>query len=210
MFDLRSILISIPGVIIAVTLHEYVKSLTAYKLGDKNIKSQGRLAPNPFKHMDVLGSLFMLFFSYGWANPVRLSPFAFTNRKKAMVIIFLMPFLANFIFGSLAAMALPFLIYYSQFTDISFDTLIILVEILRRIAVFNISFAFFNLVPIYPLDGNLLISGFSPMAAIKLAQTEKILQIVLAFAIILGLVATIFDPVTNLIMRQLTTAFNLF
>ena len=204
MFDLRSILISIPGVIIAVTLHEFVKSLTAFKLGDKNVKSQGRLAPNPLKHMDVLGSFFMLLFGYGWASPVRLNPFSYADRKKAMLIIFLMPFLANIVMGAAFAIGLGFLIQGTLLTGLSFETARTIVQILSRAAVFNISFAFFNLVPIYPLDGTNLVSSFSPMAGIKLAQSEKILQIILAFAIILGLAAMTFDPIVNFTLRALT------
>ncbi|MCL2397423.1 MAG: site-2 protease family protein [Defluviitaleaceae bacterium] len=203
MFDIYNILMSIPGVIIAVTVHEYIKSLTAYKLGDTGIKRQGRLMLNPLKHMDILGSVFMVLFGYGWANPARLTPFSYADRKKAMLIIFAMSFLVNIMLGML------FAVVYQIFTlnfgaGMSPDAAHFVSGVLWRAAVFNISFALFNLIPLYPLDGANVLNTFYPMVGVKIAQAEKFLQIILAFAIILNLVAIVFDPLVNAIMRVLT------
>jgi len=195
---------SIPGIIIAVTLHEYIKSLTAYKLGDTGIKNQGRLAFNPLKHMDILGSIFMLFFGYGWGNPVRFSPFSFTDRKKGMLIIFVMPFLFNILLGAVFFFAYRlFLTNLSLFTFLSHEALIIVAGILMRAAIFNISFAFFNLIPVYPLDGVHLVSAFAPMFGVKIAQREKILQILLAFFIIFGFADRVFGPLVRMTLGAL-------
>ena len=195
---------SIPGIIIAVTLHEYIKSLTAYKLGDTNLRNQGRLAFNPLKHMDVLGGIFMLLFGYGWGNPVRFSPFSFTDRKKGMIIIFVMPFLFNILLGAVFFFAYRlFLTNIDLFTFFNHQILIIISGILLRAVIFNISFAFFNLIPIYPLDGVHLVSAFAPMFGVKIAQREKVLQILLAFFIIFGFAERVFGPLVRLILGAL-------
>lgn len=203
-FNLSAILMSIPGVIIAVTLHEYAKSLAAFKLGDENVKKQGRLAPNPLKHMDPLGSIFMLIFGYGWANPLKLTRFSFANRKQAMIIIFIVPFLVNIIVGTVFAVCYQlFFLNFVSLGNPNFQIMLNIALILQRVAILNFSFAFFSLIPIYPLDGAQLLATLSPMAGLKIAQAEKILQILLAFVIILGGATFVFGPLVNIIMQAL-------
>jgi len=203
--DIRGLLFSIPGVIIAVTIHEYVKSLTAYQLGDKAIKEQRRLFPNPFRHMDPLGTIFMLLFGYGWANPVRIKVFAPAIRKKAVTIIVLMPFFVNVLVGAAIAIAHGLIIlHFVGQPNTNLNQLFIILEILRQAAVFNISFAFFNLLPIFPLDGMMLVTAYSPIAGMKLAQSEGALQIGLIFAIIFGIAAMVFDRIVVLLLGALS------
>lgn len=203
-FDLYRILISLPGVILAITIHEYIKCLTASRLGDAVLKTKGRLSFNPLKHVDPLGAIFMLIFGYGWANPAPVSAFRMRGGRNSMIIVFLMPFLANIVFGAIFAIGAQLLV--SNFEHVfspNYQTLIIISDVLARAAVLNIGFAFFSLVPIYPLDGINLVSAFKPMWAVKIAQAEKILQIVLAFSIILGFANTVFGPIVMTIMRGL-------
>lgn len=203
--DLRFLLISIPGIVIAVTIHEYIKSLVAHKLGDKGIRGQKRLAPNPLRHIDPLGGLLMLFFGYGWANPVRLSVFPPSVRKKAAVIIFLMPFLVNVLLGAAFAIARRLVInHFVPLPGTDLQTLAIVSQILRQAAIFNISFAFFNILPIHPMDGMHLISGFSPMTGMKIALREKILQLFVVFAIVMGFAAMVFDPAVAAFLNIVT------
>jgi len=205
-FNIINILISIPGVVIAVTLHEYVKSLVAYKLGDENVKKQGRLSISPLKHMDILGAIFLLVFRFGWAKPLRVTPFSFKNqkqsRKQAMILLFAIPFLTNFIIGAVFAIAAN--IFYMHFVTLldifSLEILLMIEGILFFIAFYNISFALFNIIPIYPMDGIMLLGAIKPMWAMKISQYEKILQLVLAFFIIFGFAHIVFGNfVTNII-----------
>jgi Zn-dependent protease len=187
-------------VFLAVGLHEYAKALVAYRLGDKGVRTQGRLTINPLKHMDALGSIFMAVWGYGWSNPTRITPFSFANKRKAMIIIFAVPFLANIIMGMMFAVAASAWARYMPLND---NNVIIVVNVyiaLLSAARLNISFALFNVIPIYPLDGLLLLTGISQNASIKVLQAERILQIVLAFFIILGGAAIFFNPLTNLIL----------
>ncbi|MCL2350522.1 MAG: site-2 protease family protein [Defluviitaleaceae bacterium] len=196
-------LYSIPGVIIAVTASEYAKSAAAYRLGDVNIKGQGRLSLNPAKHMDILGSFFMAFFGYGWGNPVRINAFAFgEKRKKALYIVFFVPFLVNMLLGLIFAIGARFW-FNGNFPEAGImDTAQFhVMQILITTARLNIAFALFNLIPIYPLNGTMLLSNISPSASLKMAQAERILQIVLAFFIIFGIMGFIFHQPTTTILR---------
>jgi len=199
-------LISIPGVIIAATLHEYVKSLVAYKLGDESIKKQGRLGPNPLKHMDILGTIFLLVFRFGWANPVRITPFSFKNHKQAMLLLFAMPFLTNIIIGAVFAIgANVFHMNFVSLLDIfSMEALIIMEGILYFIAFYNIAFALFSLIPIYPMSGILLLGAIKPMWAVKISHHEKVLQLALVFFIVIGFANIVFGNLVHNILLALS------
>jgi len=200
------ILMAIPGVIIAVTLHEYTKCLVAYKLGDTGLKTQGRLAPNPLKHVDILGGIFLVVFGYGWASPARLTPFSYKDRRSAMLLIFVMPFLVNIIVGATFAIgANLFLLNTHYLADtFSLHTLTDITTILHLIAVYNISFALFSLIPIYPLNGAHLLWALKPTWAVKMSQYEGILKMVLVFFIVLTFAAQVFNPLTLRIIWALS------
>jgi len=203
--SLMGILMAIPGVIITVTLHEYTKSLVAYKLGDTGVKTQGRLAPNPLKQMDILGSIFLVVFAYGWASPVRLVPHSFKDRKQAMMLIFVMPFLVNFIVGAIFAIGAGIFsrnaMHLADMLDM--QTLITIATILRLTAIYNISFALFSLIPIHPLNGTHLLWAIKPTWAVKMTQYDGFLKLGLAFFIILGGAAWVFHPIAFGVLRAL-------
>lgn len=187
---------------VAIILHEYIKALTSYKLGDTAVKHQGRLSFS-FKHVDILGFIFMMFFGYGWANPVRPKPFSYTDPRKGLVIFFLMPFLANIILGAMLAMTAY--LFFTNFVLVAPTQFAIYTYwILLRAARFSFSFALFNILPIYPLNGIYFLGAFKPIWAAKVSAHEKLLQILLAFFIILGGAAMVFGPLVN----NLMSAFN--
>ena len=80
---LLSLLYSIPGVLIAITFHEFAHAFAADKLGDDTPRLQGRLSLNPLAHLDPIGSLMLLFARVGWGKPVQINPTNF-NRTISM------------------------------------------------------------------------------------------------------------------------------
>ena len=77
MFDLKftaieiiSLLLSVPGVFLALSVHECAHGWMSYKLGDPTARNLGRLTLNPIKHIDPIGLVCMIFFRFGWAKPV--------------------------------------------------------------------------------------------------------------------------------------------
>ena len=68
------LLASIPGVLVAITFHEFAHGLAAYKLGDNTAKNEGRLNLNPFSHLDPIGTLMLVFAGFGWGKPVHVNP----------------------------------------------------------------------------------------------------------------------------------------
>ena len=199
---IQSIIINGIGATLAILTHEYSKGVAAHTLGDASIKSTGRLSLNPAKHIDPLGLIFMAIFRFGWGKPTRINMFSFREKRKSLAMLFLVPFLANIIMGIFMIILARFWlgnVLINNPTNINFYIL----AGLEMAAWFNLSFALFNLLPIYPLSGILLLNAASPHAALKITQYEKILQLILAFLIIFNIMYSIFTPITNRILQGL-------
>lgn len=83
-WDLITLLVSIPIVLISLSFHEFAHGWMADRLGDKTARWNGRLTMNPLRHLDPIGAFSMLFFGIGWAKPVPVNPRNFKNPKKGM------------------------------------------------------------------------------------------------------------------------------
>ena len=97
---LFGLLISVPGVLVAITFHEFAHGYAAYKLGDNTAKNEGRLSLNPFAHLDPIGSLLLLVAGFGWGKPVNVDPRNYTRKismEKGQAIVSIAGPIMNFI-----------------------------------------------------------------------------------------------------------------
>ena len=83
---LISLLLSLPIVFLALSLHESAHGYVAYKLGDPTARNLGRITLNPFKHLNFLGTLCMLLAGFGWANPVPINTRYFKKPRRDMAL----------------------------------------------------------------------------------------------------------------------------
>jgi Zn-dependent protease len=143
-------IIAIIGLVLAVTIHEFSHAFVADKLGDPTPRLMGRVTLNPFAHLDPLGSLAILLVGFGWGKPVPFDPFNLQNPRRDAALISLAGPLSNIIFASLLAIIIR--IIPSPFS-LLIPTYIIQV---------NLMLAFFNLIPIHPLDGFKIVGGLLP------------------------------------------------
>lgn len=139
------------GLVIAITIHEFSHALAADRLGDPTPRSQGRLTLNPLAHLDPLGTLMLFLVHFGWGKPVIFDPYNLAHPRRDAGVISIAGPASNLllaIFLSLGLRLLPLPIHLYPF----FYTVIIL----------NISLAVFNLVPVYPLDGEKILAAILP------------------------------------------------
>ena len=138
----------IPVLLFALVFHEFSHGWVANKLGDPTAKYAGRLTLNPIAHLDMMGSLMILFVGFGWAKPVPVdSRYLASPRTDMMKIAFAGPasnLLLAFIAGS-----------FIRFTG----NLGSLSTMLMMFTQINIMLAVFNMIPIPPLDGSQIFSG---------------------------------------------------
>ena len=85
-FNFLDILINVPITLIALTFHELVHGWVSIKLGDPTPRLRGRMTLNPMAHLDLIGTLLMIFTGFGWAKPVEVNPMYYKDKKKGMAI----------------------------------------------------------------------------------------------------------------------------
>lgn len=160
----KFILLSLPGMLVGLTFHEFAHAWMANKLGDPTAKMMGRLTLNPLKHLDVIGTLALVFFRFGWAKPVPINPDNFENRRKGTILVSIAgP-------GSNLLAAIVFGLAFRLVALIPADPYNILVYVLYVLAFavfFNLILAFFNIIPIPPLDGSQILFALLPLRFIN-------------------------------------------
>ena len=200
---LFSLLASAPGVLIAITFHEFAHGFAAYKLGDNTAKMEGRLSLNPLDHLDPIGTLMLLFAGFGWGKPVHVNPSNYTRKismEKGEAIVSLAGPLMNIILAIIFSI-IYFAIY--KFAGIGFmaSTIgrIVMLLISSTIAI-NIGLGVFNLIPLPPLDGSKIIMPFLPYNAKQwFRNNEQIFYIIFVVIWITGIAGIIISPAINLI-----------
>ena len=199
--QLIGLLLSAPGVLIAITFHEFAHGYAAYLLGDDTARREGRLSLNPFAHLDPIGTLMLLVAGFGWGKPVHVNPRNYTRKmsmEKGEAIVSLAGPLMNFI------LAIIFTLIYCaifKFASLSFMTsnvgTIVLLLISSTISV-NIGLGVFNLIPLPPLDGSKIIMPFLPYNAKQwFINNEQIFYIIFVLIWITGIAGTVITPAIN-------------
>ncbi len=143
------------GIVLSLSLHEFAHAFVAYKMGDVNVKAQGRLTINPLRHIDPIGFLCCALFGFGWARPVQINPSNFRNIKKGIIWTSIAGVITNlilsFVFCGLFKLSLLINAENVLVNFIQYFT--------YYMSLINISLAVFNILPIYPLDGFKFIEG---------------------------------------------------
>ena len=133
--------------VVALTIHEFAHAYTADKLGDPTPRSYGRLTLNPLAHLDLLGTLAIIFIGFGWARPVPFDPYNLRNPRRDSMFIALAGPASNLILAVILSIVLRFI------------PLSLISTIISYLIIGNISLAIFNLIPVYPLDGEKILGG---------------------------------------------------
>ena len=169
----------------AIPLHECAHAWASDKLGDPTAKNLGRLSLNPMAHLDVFGSILMLFTGFGWAKPVPVMSRNFENVKKGMVLSALAGPAANILLALLCMLLYKlwcFVLY--PMLAVQFSVAQAIATILYIMCILNINLAVFNLIPVPPLDGSRLVTALLPTRIYyKVMQYER--YIILALFVIL-------------------------
>ncbi len=220
--DLPIYFLSLPVVLMALSLHEMAHGYAALKLGDPTARNLGRLTLNPIKHIDPFGFICMLFFHVGWAKPVPITTRNFKNPRRDMAITGAAGPVANlflavinlvilrvamiFLTKSFGEEAISFAIadnLGTSFTgSLGFTIASLVVYLLFLGTVLNISLAIFNLIPVPPFDGSRIFYAFlPPKLYFGVMKYERIIMLVMlvlfAFGFLSGPLGWLLDQITN-------------
>ena len=196
------LLYSIPGVLVAITFHEYAHAFAADKLGDDTPRLQGRLSLNPLAHLDPIGSLMLLFVGVGWGKPVQINPNNFNRTisiSKGEAIVSAAGPIMNFILAIVFCIVY-FVIY--KFAGAFVDTQIggIVLSIILSTVYINLGLGIFNLIPMPPLDGSKILKNFLPYRARAWMESNEYLFYMIFLALwIFGILGNIISPLINIV-----------
>lgn len=187
------ILLSVPAIIIASTIHEFAHAYTAYRLGDPTAKMMDRLSLNPLKHIDPVGAICMVLFHFGWSKPVPINEEYFKKPVLGTALTALAGPASNLLVACLCGLLNlinlpdPIWIFLYVFT------------------VVNLSLAVFNLLPIAPLDGHKIVRAVLPEKARSV--WEKMERYSWIFIILLLIP---YSPIDSLLTGYISSTLNFF
>ncbi len=155
--DPTAFILLVAALIGAIGLHEYAHALAADLQGDRMPRAMGRLTPNPIKHLDPLGSLFIVLVGFGWGKPVEFRPQALSSKRFGAAMVALAGPMMNLFLAFVTAFVANQFISPAATATPNF-----LVLFLERFFAINVLLAVFNLIPLPPLDGSRLLTIFLP------------------------------------------------
>jgi len=202
---IQKIIVCVPPILLAVTLHEVAHGWMAKLYGDRTPEMMGRLSLNPIKHIDPIGTVllpaFMAIttgFIFGWAKPVPISFDHLRHPKKDMAKVALAGPGANLIMMILWVVILKIILALPS----SLNWLSVPLLYMSAVGVYiNCILMVLNLLPVPPLDGSRVLASYLPNSmAYKFSKIEPYGMIILVALLFLGLLGIILLPVINAVM----------
>lgn len=154
---LLGLILTAPAILFALTVHEVAHGWVANRLGDPTARSAGRLTLNPIKHLDIIGTICLFLFRFGWAKPVPVNPLYFKNPKRDIIFVSLAGPASNLLSGIIFSLILRGMLELNFRTTFFPFYAIIIYAVL-----YNLIFCLFNLIPIPPLDGSQILFHLLP------------------------------------------------
>ncbi len=130
------------AVTIALTVHEFAHAKVADMAGDGTPRAMGRVSLNPIAHYDPIGTTMIVLFGFGWGKPVPVNPTNFGHPRRDDALVALAGPGSNIIMAVLFAIPLRFG-FAGEYG-----------QVLQLVVLINLFLAFFNLIPVFPLDGS--------------------------------------------------------
>ena len=185
----------VPG-LLAITCHEVSHGYIAWRYGDPTAKMLGRLTLNPLKHIDIFGTLMLILVGVGWAKPVPVVIENLRNPKKDMIWVSIAGPVTNILLAVASAALLRIVLVVPPDSSAQF-----IAQPLSYMAAFsvyiNLLLAFFNMMPIPPLDGGRVLMGLLPYRqAMALGRIEP-------YGMMIIILLVFFTPVFSYILMPL-------
>ncbi len=204
---ISDLLLILPAIIISLSFHEFSHAFSAYQLGDSTAKNAGRLSLNPLRHIDPIGLLALIFFRFGWAKPVPVNPYQFrdVDEKTGMLLTALAGPMSNVLLCFIGVGI------YTFIPNHVFYTVPLLSRFLASFCSINASLAFFNLLPVPPLDGSKILFGLLPDRFYHGAQiVEQYGFIILLLLIYSNVPSRIIGPLSSGLINSFSKLFGFF
>ena len=201
-------------VIFAITLHEAAHGWVANKLGDPTARTLGRITANPLKHIDLMGTVIVPLvlvvlggFVFGWAKPVPVDARNFKKPLKDMALVAVAGPVSNLLMACFWALVMAFAINWLEPDQWLKRPLAMMAQ---AGVVINLVLMTLNLLPLLPLDGGRVVTGFlPPKAAISFMKLEPYGLIILLLLLFSGILGKILGPVVGQLQSIIYTVIGL-
>lgn len=182
-YVLMRILVALIVIFLVIPFHEYLQAYVAYKLGDSTAKSMGLMTINPIEHFYPLGAFLVLIFGIpGWANNLPINSSKFKSPKKGIITVGIIGLAAYLLSAMLGALIVNFLFIFYGKGDYVLNLFI------SQYVRINVSMILFELLPIPPMDGYKILSGFvSENFLIKYSKHQLNMWIIFYFSAMFGI-----------------------
>jgi Zn-dependent protease len=192
-----------------LTIHEAAHAWTADRLGDPTARRLGRVSFNPVVHIDLFGTVILPLLAavshlplIGWAKPVPVDPRNLRQPRRDFVLVAAAGPISNLLQAAVAAIILRMALAAGGSAIAAGSTAGTVVEVLFLAVQINLLLAFFNLIPVPPLDGGNVLLGLLPRRmAYAYAQLRQYGFLVLYALLLTGVASALIMPPTNLFMR---------
>ena len=167
---LSQLVIWIPAFLLAIAFHECCHAWMADRLGDPTARSQGRVTLNPIAHLDPIGTVLIPLliiitgggFLIGWAKPVPVNPYNLRHIKRDYMLVSLAGPASNIASAIVFALLFHMVVFVSKTIHLPGAIGEPVVLFLVAAVQLNLILAFFNLIPVPPLDGSGILQGLLP------------------------------------------------
>lgn len=201
-FDLRYFLLTMVALVICITIHEFAHAYAAVRAGDDTPRRDGRISLNPIDHLEPLGTMMMVLtslggFGFGWGKPVRVNHLRFRNPRWDNLRVSAWGPGSNILTAAVLGFGIRF--FGSHMSGPVF-------EFVLKVTSISLVLAFFNLIPVGPLDGAHVVSSLLPADQARRYDVFMMRYgfMILLAILILGLVPTIIGPPVRFLLRAFT------
>jgi len=153
--SLQSIIFRVIALLIIVGIQGGIVAGAAVLLGDQGPKYDGRLSIAPSSHVDLVGSISLILFGFGWAKPMPIDARQFRTGRIGIFVVILAG-----VVGVLVTAAILHSLILPALTTLSHTAGLTMSAFLRNASSLSIWFALLSLIPIPPLTGGLLFGAF--------------------------------------------------
>jgi len=170
---MERLLLVLPILLFSVVVHECAHGLAAERSGDPTARLLGRITLNPLPHIDPIGSILVPLllvltpggFFIAWAKPVPVNPNNFRNPRRDDIIVSVAGPASNFLLSLAFALVLVVVHWIVPFDSLPPKLAQNLVRLFDYGIFINLLLAFFNLIPVPPLDGSHILENLLPPEA---------------------------------------------
>jgi Zn-dependent protease len=210
--QLNDLILFLPVLLFSVVLHEYAHGWQALREGDDTAYMLGRLTLNPIPHIDPLGSIILPLmlallnspFLIGWAKPVPVNPRKYRNYRSGDIRVSLAGIVVNLGLALIATVLLIAIIHLERAVPAMSASLVVVARMVQYGLLINLVLAFFNLIPIPPLDGShVLYHMLPPQLGMKYRELSRYGMLILMMLLLVG------RPIFTLLMAPAFVLHNL-